>query len=107
MFGSRFEVKKLQLELEALKKEHELEKKLQEKWRSAEIEELKYKQLTENERTTSEMKLKLAKSEEAKTQLEGRLKDAPYSQLTDLLKALVVKFPTLNISELSVKVKEK
>ncbi len=40
-------------------------------------------------------------------ELRRQLAESPYSQLSDILKALVVKLPTLNIQELSVHGKEK
>lgn len=36
-------------------------------------------------------------------QLKARIAEHPYKQLTDLLKAIAVKLPTLDIKELSVK----
>jgi len=40
-------------------------------------------------------------------QLEKRVAEAPYALVSDLLKALLVKFPTLNITDLAVTVAPK
>jgi hypothetical protein len=39
-------------------------------------------------------------------QLEARIAESPYTLLTDLLKALAVKLPTINLSTLSLGAKE-
>lgn len=39
------------------------------------------------------------------TQLEKRINEHPYKQLTDLLKAIAVKLPELNIKELAIHTK--
>jgi hypothetical protein len=49
----------------------------------------------------------IARYEATVIQLEARLAEAPYAQLTDILKALVVKLPTLNIQGITVTPKEK
>ena len=68
-----------------------------------------FKQKAEVEKTEliSELKIGLAARNEKIDQLEKRLAESPYSQLQDILKALVVKLPTLNINELCVNSKEK
>ena len=40
-------------------------------------------------------------------QLQARIDEHPYKQLTELLKAIAVKLPELNIKELAVHTKEK
>jgi len=92
----RLKVAELERELEYRKKESDLAiEKSSTQWRVQLVEE--------GEKTRTE----LAKSKVIAEQYEARLKDAPYAQLTELLKAIVVKLPTLNVNELSVKTKEK
>ncbi len=92
----RERIKDLEREIEYLKKEHYLEK-----------EKIDAKQMMKEEHDVVSLREKIAKNDAVITQLEARLKDAPYAQLTDILKALVVKLPTLNIQGITVTPKEK
>ena len=49
----------------------------------------------------------VARLREKSEQLEKRIAESPYTQLSDILKALLVKFPTLDIKDLSITVAEK
>ena len=49
----------------------------------------------------------VARLREKTEQLEKRIAESPYTQLSDILKALLVKFPTLDIKDLSITVAEK
>ncbi len=92
----RERIKDLEREAEYLKKERELE-----------IAKLDYKKCQWEIEKWSELKESAAKNAATIFQLEARIKDAPYAQLTDILKALVVKLPTLNIQGITVTPKEK
>lgn len=90
------EVKDLKREMEFMKREFEV--------REQEIElECKQREITAVAEIKQENVARAARIEELKTRLE----EGPYAQLSDILKALVVKLPTLNVSELSVTTKEK
>lgn len=56
----------------------------------------------ECERERLGLEKELAKFEATNFQLEKRIAEAPYKLVSDILKALVVKFPTLEIKDLTV-----
>lgn len=89
--GLREEIKDLVREAEYREKEHDLEKEIV---------------MVESRKKQMEIEKDNAQFQERCTQLEARLKDTAYEQLKDILKALVVKLPTLDIKELSVTTKE-
>jgi len=93
---------KMKLKIAGLERELEYQKKEAEFSRLQAISNIELQQ----SRSTKDLEIQLAKAKTEAEQSEARLKDAPYSQLTELLKAIVVKLPTLNINELSVKTKK-
>jgi len=102
MFPNRNQ--KLQLRV----KELELEKEHQARMHLAELRELKAE--SQVAMAQKEGDLQNASLKERVAQLEARLKEAPkpdYERLNEILKALVVKLPTLEIKELSVRTKGK
>lgn len=89
-------IKELEREIEYLKKEHSLnlfEARLKEK--EGYIEENKNQEL------------QIAAQSVRIEELQKRHAESPYSLLSDILKALTVKLPTLDIKELSVHEKDK
>ncbi len=92
----RVKVQVQEAELEFLRDKHSLS-----------LEKHKAEWSRETTQEWANLKAETAALREKCAQLEVRLKDQPYAQLTDLLKALAVKLPTLNISELSVNAKGK
>ena len=61
----------------------------------------------EEKTKSAELDKKLAVETTRNEELKNQLEKAPYKQLTDLLKALAVKLPTVDIKSLSVATKSK
>lgn len=96
LYGEKIRVKDLEREIEFMKKEFELERqKLALQDEQNRIGEM------------ASLRIELAQKKAQAEQLEVRIKESPYSQLTDILKALTVKLPTLDIRELCIRGKEK
>jgi len=83
----------------------ELEKKAEylEKEKVLEVEKERILQ----KETQIELGKELASLKATNEQLKERLKESPYKQLENLLKALAVKLPTVDIKSLSVATKSK
>lgn len=61
----------------------------------------------DGQRENIEITKHLARAEANVEQLQKRIDEHPYKQLTDLLKAIAVKLPELNIKELAIHTKSK
>ncbi len=96
-------VEELREEVAHLKADLEMEKR-----RSAtKVHEAEACWFAEEARRRHDVELKNAAFEARIEEMKKQLAASPYSQLSDILKALVVKLPTLDIKELSVHGKEK
>ncbi len=92
----RDRIKDLEREAEYLKKEGDLA-----------IQKNDAKWMVDWKEKFMEIREAVAKKTATIEQLEKRIGEAPYAQLSDILKALVVKLPTLNIQAITVTPKEK
>lgn len=82
-----------------------LEKEL--KFKEKEIELVQEKiRLEEKEKMRATIEARI-RADVLAEQLQARMDEHPYKQLEAILKALVVKFPTLNIKDLSISTKGK
>ena len=56
----------------------------------------------EEKRKNNKVEAELIKCQVTNEQLQKRMDEHPYKLVSDMLKALVVKFPTLNIKDLAI-----
>jgi hypothetical protein len=92
------------------KEVRELKDRIKDLKRDAEIKDIRYgvrikDAVLEEQKTRLSLEKEMERLKEANVQLESQLEKAPYAQLTDLLKALAVKIPTIDLKSLTVTAK--
>ncbi len=107
LIESLLEKEKEIYELREEKRHREREKTLSMKEARLAMQEEAYEARTDALRDRNEARQISAVNAAKVELLQKQIKEAPYQVLSDLMKALLVKFPTIDIKNLSVTAKEK